>query len=78
MSDSRLPMTHGELLDLETVTVDLETGNRAFGLGRSHGYKLAREGRYPCMVIKAGNTYRVVTADLRRRLGVPELTEQSA
>jgi hypothetical protein len=71
-------MTRGELLDLETVTVDLETGNRAFGLGRSLGYKLAREGRYPCMVIKAGNTYRVVTADLRNRLGVPELTEQSA
>ena len=77
MSDSRLPMTHGELLDLETVTVDLETSNRAFGLGRSLGYKLARTGRYPCLVIKAGNTYRVVTADLRCKLGVPETVESA-
>jgi hypothetical protein len=77
MDASRAGMTHAELLDLPT-TVDLETGNRAFGLGRSLGYTLAREGRYPCRVIKAGTAYRVVTADLRRVLGAPELTEQPA
>lgn len=62
-------LTQDELAALDTTTVDLETGNRAFGIGRSLGYKLAREGRYPCRVIQAGTAYRVVTADLRRVLG---------
>lgn len=62
-------LTQAELAALDTTTVDLETGNRAFGIGRSLGYKLAREGRYPCRIIRAGSAYRVVTADLRRVLG---------
>jgi hypothetical protein len=74
MSDG---MTYAELLALPT-TVDLGTGNRAFGIGRSLGYKLAREGRYPCRVIKAGTRFRIVTADLRRELHAPELDEQPA
>lgn len=77
MDGSRPLMTHGELLALPT-TVDLETGNRAFGLGRSHGYRLARENRYPCRVIKAGKVYRVPTADLRNVLGVAEVLDRSA
>jgi hypothetical protein len=68
MDDNRGVMTRAELLTLPT-TVDLKTGNRALGLGRSLGYKLARTGRYPCRVIEAGNAYRVVTADLQRVLG---------
>jgi hypothetical protein len=70
-------MTRGELLAIEDTTVDLETGNRAFGIGRSLGYKLAREGRYPCRVIRAGSAYRVVTTDLRRALA-PAPLERSA
>jgi hypothetical protein len=75
MYDER--MTLAELLELPT-TVDLETGNRAFGIGRSLGYKLAQRGEYPCKVIKAGGAYRIVTADLRRKLGAADLAEQSA
>ncbi|MFI6662529.1 hypothetical protein ACIBL8_44290 [Streptomyces sp. NPDC050523] len=78
MDDSRPQMTHAELLSITATTVSLETGNRAFGIRRSLGYKLAREGRYPCRVIRAGSAYRVVTSDLRRTLGVPELLGQSA
>jgi hypothetical protein len=75
--DSRPHMTHGELLALDATTVDLETGNRAFGIGRSLGYKLARQGRYPCRIIRAGSSYRVVTSDLRRTLDLPELLESA-
>ncbi|MER7838434.1 hypothetical protein ABTY98_21730 [Streptomyces sp. NPDC096040] len=78
MDDSRPAMTHEELLSIATTTVSLQTANRALGIRRSLGYKLAREDRYPCRVIKAGAAYRVPTTDLRRTLGVPELLGQSA
>ncbi|WP_405671419.1 hypothetical protein [Streptomyces sp. NBC_01530] len=77
MDDSRPQMTQEELLSITATTVSLETGNRAFGIRRSLGYKLAREGRYPCRVIRAGSAYRVVTSDLRRTLGA-ELLGQPA
>ncbi|GHA63983.1 integrase [Streptomyces tendae] len=78
MDDSRPQMTHDELRSIEATTVSLETANRAYGIRRSLGYKLAREGRYPCRVIKAGSAYRVPTVELRRSLGVAELQGASA
>ncbi|MFE1405217.1 hypothetical protein ACFW5D_16435 [Streptomyces sp. NPDC058770] len=62
-------MSREELLDLPAA-VDLETGNRALGLGRSKGYELAKRGLYPCKVLRLGNAYRVVTADLLALLGL--------
>lgn len=62
-------MSRGELLELPAA-VDLETGNRALGLGRSKGYELAKRGLYPCKVLRLGNAYRVVTADLLALLGL--------
>ncbi len=62
-------MSREELLELP-VAVDLETGNRALGLGRSKGYELAKRGQYPCKVLRLGNAYRVVTADLLALLGL--------
>ncbi|MFF7385827.1 hypothetical protein [Streptomyces griseoluteus] len=62
-------MTREELLTLP-VAVDLDTGNRALGLGRSKGYALAKRGEYPCKVLRLGNAYRVVTADLLDLLGL--------
>ncbi|MCZ4120821.1 hypothetical protein [Streptomyces sp. H39-S7] len=62
-------MGREELLALPAA-VDLETGNRALGLGRSKGYDLARRGLYPCKVLRLGNAYRVVTADLQAVLGL--------
>jgi hypothetical protein len=50
--------------------VDLETSNRALGLGRSKGYELAKRGQYPCKVLRLGKAYRVVTADLLNLLGL--------
>ncbi len=62
-------MTRDELLALPAA-VDLDTGNRALGLGRSKGYELAKRGQYPCKVLRLGNAYRVVTADLLALLGL--------
>jgi hypothetical protein len=62
-------MSRQELLALP-VAVDLDTGNRALGLGRSKGYALAKRGQYPCKVLRLGNAYRVVTADLLGLLGL--------
>lgn len=62
-------MSRDELLALP-VSVDLETGNRALGLGRSKGYELAKRGEYPCKVLRLGNAYRVVTAELHQLLGL--------
>ncbi|MFC3573802.1 hypothetical protein ACFOZ0_11065 [Streptomyces yaanensis] len=62
-------MTREELLALPAA-VDLDTGNRALGLGRSKGYELAKRGAYPCKVLRLGKAYRVVTADLLNLLGL--------
>ncbi len=62
-------MTRGELLALP-VAVDLDTANRALAIGRSTGYDLAKRGEYPVKVLRLGNAYRVVTAELYRLLGV--------
>ncbi|MEV0639006.1 DNA-binding protein [Streptomyces sp. NPDC050619] len=63
------PMTSKELLELP-ATVDLVTAGRAFGVGRTTAYTLARNGEFPCRVIRAGKAYRAVTADLLRVLNV--------
>jgi len=62
-------MGRAELLGLPAA-IDLDTANRAIGLGRSKGYELARLGTYPCRVLRLGKKYRVITADLLRLLGV--------
>ena len=62
-------MSREELLALPAA-VDLDTGNRALGLGRSKGYELAKRGQYPCRVLRLGKAYRVVTAELLELLGL--------
>jgi len=52
------------------VTIDLMTAARALGIGRTKAYELARTGEFPCRIIRVGDLYRVVTADLIRLLGV--------
>ncbi|UGQ15455.1 hypothetical protein LO772_16520 [Yinghuangia sp. ASG 101] len=62
-------MTRAELLALP-ASVDLRTGNRALGIGRTIGYALARQGEYPCRVLRIGGAYRVITSSLLDVLGV--------
>lgn len=59
-------------------TVDLQTANRVLSIGRSTGYGLAKRGEYPCKVLKLGNAYRVVTADLQRLVGVEDTPQEPA
>lgn len=51
------------------ATVDIETAARIVGVGRTVGYQLAREGRFPG-VIKVGKKYRVSVFALAGELGV--------
>ncbi|MFG2021852.1 helix-turn-helix domain-containing protein [Actinomadura geliboluensis] len=62
-------MSQDELLALPT-TISVETAARAIGLGRTRAYQLARQGQFPCKVIRIGTSYRIVTVDLRRLLGI--------
>lgn len=62
-------LTGDELLCLPAV-IDLDTANRALLIGRSTGYGLAKHGEYPVKVLRLGNAYRVVTADLLKLLGL--------
>jgi predicted DNA-binding transcriptional regulator AlpA len=69
-------LTTADLLTLPP-TIDVETGGKAFGLGRTTSYRLVRQGQFPCKVVRAGGGWRVVTADLRRVLDL-EGGEQAA
>lgn len=53
-----LKMTDEELAALP-VSVDLETAGRAFGMGRTKAFDLAKRGEFPCKVLKVGAKYRV-------------------
>jgi hypothetical protein len=61
-------MTLGELDALPAI-VDLMTAARAFAIGRTKAYDLARRGKFPCQVIKIEGVYRVPTAEPHRLLG---------
>ncbi|GAA4999650.1 integrase [Streptomyces siamensis] len=65
----RGPLTRSELLALPAA-VDVETAARAFGIGRTTAYALARTDQFPCKVLRAGKAYRVVTEDLLRVLQI--------
>lgn len=62
-------LTRSELLALP-ASIDIVTAGRAFGVGRTTAYALARSGDFPCQVIRAGRAYRAVTADLLRVLHI--------
>ena len=64
------PMSDEELLALP-VTVDLVTAGRAFRMGRTKAYELARDGEFPCQVLPLGRRFVVTKAALLAALGVP-------
>ena len=73
----RRSLTSAELLALPAA-VDIETAARAFGLGRTTAYALAKTGDFPCQVIRAGRAYRAITADLLRVLHITPETSDAA
>jgi hypothetical protein len=64
-------LTTEELLALP-ATVDLPTAGRAFGIGRTKAHELARNGTFPCKVLRVGNSYRVGRAAILRCLGIED------
>ncbi|GAA1232324.1 hypothetical protein GCM10009665_23230 [Kitasatospora nipponensis] len=44
--------------------IPLSVANELLSLGRTAGYRMAREHRYPVTVVEVGGSYRVITADL--------------
>ena len=63
-------LTLAEIAALPAVT-DLVTAGRALGIGRTKAYELARNGQFPCPVLRAGGTWRVPVAGLLAVLGLP-------
>lgn len=70
-------MTPNELLALP-VTVNLPTAARAFGLGSTLAYELAKAGTFPCPVLRVGRLYRVPRSGLLEALGIPDMREAGA
>lgn len=62
-------MTMDELNALP-VSVDLTTAGRAFGIGRTKAFELARQGKFPCRVLRVGEKYRVPRSALFEALGI--------
>ncbi|MDT3444453.1 MULTISPECIES: hypothetical protein [unclassified Pseudofrankia] len=65
------PLTLAEVRELPAA-VDLVTAGRAFNLGRTLAYTLARQGRFPVPVHRHGRTYRVHTTDILNALTEPD------
>jgi predicted DNA-binding transcriptional regulator AlpA len=59
----------GELSDLPASVSLLEAAG-ALGIGRTSAYNLARQGQFPCPLIRVGALYRVPTAGLLRLLAL--------
>jgi hypothetical protein len=64
-----LEMSLDELAALP-VSVDLTTAGRAFGLGRTKAFNLAKAGEFPCRVLRVGIKYRVPRSAIFEALGI--------
>jgi predicted DNA-binding transcriptional regulator AlpA len=69
-------LTADEVLALP-ATVDILTAGRALGIGRSTAYQLVRTDRFPCPVIRVGQSWRVPTAGLRHLLGLDNAADNA-
>lgn len=68
-NSSSVALSRDEILGLPAA-VDIETAGRALGLKRSTAYALAKRGEFPVRTLRAGRSYRVVTAELLALLGI--------
>jgi hypothetical protein len=66
---AELMMTMEELQALP-VSVDLVTAGRAFGIGRTKAFELAKQGKFPGRVLRVGEKYRVTRSCLFEALGI--------
>ena len=67
--NEQIQMSMDELLSLP-VSVDLTTAGRAFGLGRTKAFELARQDRFPVRVLHVGRKYRVPRSAIFEARGI--------
>jgi hypothetical protein len=67
--NEQIQMTMDELLSLP-VSNDLVTAGRAFGLGRTKSFELAKAGKFPCRVLQVDKKYRVPRSAIFEALGI--------
>jgi hypothetical protein len=67
--NEQIQMSMDELLSLP-VSVDLTTAGRAFGLGRTKAFELARQDRFPVRILRVGRKYRVPRSAIFEALGI--------
>lgn len=53
------------------------TAARVLHMGRTTAYELAKNGQFPCRLLRYGGIYRVATAELLELLGVPPTRKRS-
>ncbi|MEU8056041.1 DNA-binding protein [Microbispora bryophytorum] len=57
-----------DLGDLPAV-IDVVTAGRLLGFGRTKAYQLAKNGEFPCRVLRIGRSYLVPTREVWALLG---------
>ncbi|WP_433418542.1 helix-turn-helix domain-containing protein [Microtetraspora malaysiensis] len=57
-----------DLGDLPAV-IDVVTAGRLLGFGRTKAYRLAKNGEFPCRVLRIGRSYLVPTREVWALLG---------
>jgi hypothetical protein len=63
-------LSEEEILALDPA-VDIPTAGKAFGLGRTSSYALARTGKFPVEVLEFGpQSFRVTRASICAKLGI--------
>jgi hypothetical protein len=70
MADTKPRMTEDELRALP-VSVPLVEAGRALCMGRTKAHELARQGQFPCTVLRLGGAYVVPKPALLQVLGYP-------
>ena len=69
------PLTEAELLALPPA-VELSVAGRAFGIGRTKAYELARAGQFPVKVLPVGLKFRVPKTAILEALGLDPVTNR--
>ncbi len=65
------PLTTEEVLGLPAA-VPLVLAGKAFGMGRTKAFELAREGKFPCRVLPLGPRFVVPKTEILAALGLEQ------
>ena len=66
-----VPLTTEEVLALPAA-VPIQLAGRAFGMGRTKSYELAKAGQFPCRVLPLGPKFVVPKTEILAALGLEQ------